>query len=85
MLAVSVSGSLASTMLVSLSLPARPAHYNGHVLASRTVASRLLCPRDSPAKNTAVGFISSSSGSSRPRDQIHVLSLLRWQVGFFYH
>jgi hypothetical protein len=43
MLAVSVSGSLASTMLVSLSLPARPAHYNGHVLASDLQSDHAKC------------------------------------------
>ena len=35
----------------------------------QTVATRPLCPWDSPGKNTGEGAIPSSSGSSRPRDQ----------------
>ena len=34
-----------------------------------TVACRLLCPGDFPGKNTGVGCISLSRGSSQPRDQ----------------
>ena len=34
-----------------------------------TVARRLLCPGDFPGKNTRVGCISLSRGSSQPRDQ----------------
>ena len=34
--------------------------------------TRLLCPQDSPDKNTGVGCMPSSRGSSHPRDQIHV-------------
>ena len=38
---------------------------------------RLLCPWDSPGKNTGVGCMPSSRGSSRPRDQTHVSSIGR--------
>ena len=34
--------------------------------------TRLLCPWDSPGKNTGVGSISFSRGSSRPRDRTQV-------------
>ena len=34
--------------------------------------ARLLCPWDFPLKNTGVGSISSSRGSSQPRDQTHI-------------
>ena len=34
--------------------------------------TRLLCPWDSPGKNTGVGCYSSSRGSSQPRDQTHI-------------
>ena len=44
-------------------------------------SSRLLCPQDSPGKNTGVAAISSSRGSSRPRDQTCISCLLHWQVG----
>ena len=43
--------------------------------------SRLLCPWDSPGKNTGVGCHASSRGSSTPRDQKHislVSSAARW-------
>ena len=43
--------------------------------------SRLLCPQDSPGKNTGVVAIPSSRGSSRPRDQTCLSCLLHWQVG----
>ena len=33
---------------------------------------RLLCPWDSPGKNTRVGTMPSSRGSSQPRDQTHI-------------
>ena len=35
-----------------------------------TVPTRLLCPWDSPGKNTGVGAMPSSRGSSQPKDQI---------------
>ena len=43
---------------------------------------RLLCPWNSPGKNTGVVATSSSRGSSRPRDRTHVsyVSCI-WQVG----
>ena len=34
--------------------------------------ARLLCPWDSPGKNTGVGAMPSSKGPSQPRDQTHV-------------
>ena len=34
-----------------------------------------------PGKNTGVGCISFSRGSSQPRDQTHVTCLLHWQAG----
>ena len=34
--------------------------------------ARLLCPQDSPGKNTRVGSISFSRGSSQPRDRTHI-------------
>ena len=44
----------------------------------------LLCPWNSPGKNSRVGCHPSSRGSSRPRDQTHIcyiLHLLHWQRG----
>ena len=44
--------------------------------------TRLLCPWDSPGKNTGVSWRSSSRGSSWPGDRIGVsLCLLHWQEG----
>ena len=40
--------------------------------ASCTVAHRLLCPWDSPGKNTGVGCIFYSRGSSQHRDRTHI-------------
>ena len=37
-----------------------------------TAAARLLCPWDSPGKNTGVGCMTSSRGSSQPRGQTWV-------------
>ena len=42
-------------------------------------AARLLCPWDSPGKNTGVGCIPFSRGSSQPRDQ--TWNLLHCQKG----
>ena len=42
--------------------------------------ARLLCPRDFPDKNTGLGCISFSRGSSQPRDQTISLALAG---GFF--
>ena len=36
---------------------------------------------DSPGKNTGVGCMPSSRGSSEPRDQTHIFYLLNWQAG----
>ena len=43
-------------------------------------SSRLLCPWDSPGKNTGMGCHALPQGSSWPRDQT-LLSLLHWQIG----
>ena len=43
---------------------------------------RFLCPWDFPGKNTRMGTVSFSRGSSWPRDHIHV-SCIGWQV--LYH
>ena len=42
--------------------------------------NRLLCPWISQAKTLEWAAISSSRGSFQPRDQTHLLRLLRWQV-----
>ena len=44
--------------------------------------ARLLCSWASPGKNTGVGWISSSRGSSWPRDQTHISCIGRW---ILYH
>ena len=45
--------------------------------------ARLLCPQDSPGKNTEWVAISSSRGSSWPRDQTHISCVsLYWQADF---
>ena len=44
--------------------------------------SSLLCLRDSPGKNTRVGYVPSSRGSSQPRNRTYFFSsLLHQQVG----
>ena len=43
---------------------------------------RLLCPWDSPGKNTGVGCMPSSRGSSRLRDWTHVSMSPAWQADF---
>ena len=43
--------------------------------------ARLLCPWDFPGKNTGVGAISFSRGSSRPKDR----TLISHTVGRLYH
>ena len=55
-----------------------------HSVVSDSVASwavepaKLLCPWDYPGKNTRLGYISSSRGSSPPRDWAHVSCIGRW-------
>ena len=47
--------------------------------------ARLLCPRDSPGMNTGWVAISSSRGSSWPRDQTRISCVsLYWQAGRFF-
>ena len=43
----------------------------------------LLCPRDSPGKNTGAGCVSSSRGSSQPRDQT-CISCVSCAAGSFF-
>ena len=45
--------------------------------------ARLLCPWDSPGKSTGVGAISSSRGSSRPRDET-LISCVSCPAGEFF-
>jgi len=48
--------------------------------------ARLLCPWDSPCKNTGVVPVPSSRGSSGPRDQTLVSSIYPYsQMGSFHH
>ena len=42
---------------------------------------RLLCPWNSPGKNTGVGYCAPYTGSSRLRDRACVSRLLQWQAG----
>ena len=44
--------------------------------------ARLLCPWDSPGKNTGVGFHFLLKGSFLPRDRTCILCLLNWQAGY---
>ena len=46
------------------------------------LSTRLLCPWDSPGKNTGVGCHFLSRGSSQPRDQMHISYVGRW---ILYH
>ena len=47
----------------------------------RLSPTRLLCPWDSPGKNTGGVAMPSSRGSSWPRDRTHISHLLHWQAG----
>ena len=51
----------------------------------RTVAHRLLCPWNSPGKNTGVGCHSSSRGSSWPRVGTHVCYVSCIDMWVLYH
>ena len=47
-----------------------------------TVAARLLCPWDSPGKNTGVSCHALLQGVfPTPGSNVHLLRLLRWQAG----
>ena len=69
---------------IMLSLSVVSDSLRAHGLLSPT---RLLCPRDSPGKNTGVGCHSLSRGSSWPRDQSQVCIASRfftlWATGKF--
>ena len=47
--------------------------------------ARPLCPWDSPGKNTGVGAVPSSRGSSRPRDGTYVSCTGRWALHHQHH
>ena len=47
--------------------------------------TQLLCPRDSPGKNTGVGSMPSSRGSTGPRDRAHISCVSCVSKWILYH